>query len=200
MGPAAQCPSPPAPLCPDGGRDATMYSLIDVLKGGYIPHGPRAVLSALAAYVADRLSIALCSPPCSGDCCGVYLYCEPPRHCREAVAFAAGVDARKLRGLERVALASIEDVLYVVYRVREPRIRAYFRITDSGIVDVPPPCPTRLLSLMHELGGTSMPLRTATEIIAHELGVKMRDAREVLSSLAKRLCVLVENGYVMLLD
>lgn len=177
-----------------------MHSLLDVLNGGYIPYGSRLVLNALSAYVAERLGVSLCSPPCSMECCRVYLYCEPPLHCRDGVVFVAGVVARKLRGLQRVALANIDDIFYVVYRVREPKIRAYFRVSGSAVVEIPPPCPAGLLSVIRELGGNSMPVKTAVEIIAHHLSVKKGEAREILGSLAKRLCVFIENGYVMLLD
>jgi hypothetical protein len=88
---------------------------------------------------------------------------------------------------------------YVVVRAGRPFKRAYVLLEEGNVRETPPPCPKKLMMELKE-AGSELSTREAVDIISSRLGVSRREAREVLQSLAKRYCVVVENGRVMLFD
>ncbi len=186
-------------------RVLDLARLIEVLKGSYIAYGPRPVLLALACYVADKLSLPLfCSghyagcEPCRAGY-GVYALCIPPPGSRPV--FVAGVQGTRLRRfkLTRAVLASIG---YGLYAVRKGTLRAFFKYTGSRVEEAPAPCPKQLLEALAETAGPAgmLDLKDAVDVAASTLSVPRGEARRLLMSLAERMCIVVENGQVVLLE
>ncbi len=176
--------------------------IVEVVERGYLNRGPRLVLEQLARYVARSLGVEPCQD--SGECCPVHLWAPPERHCVSDVFFfaAAGpVPGYVARRLARLEVSQVAPGFYVVYRVKEPSRRAYFRVGAGGVVEAAAPCPASLLSLLSSAAEAGrLRVRDAVEVLASNLGLKRAEAREIVQGLAKRLCILVRDGYVVLLD
>ena len=169
--------------------------LLEILAGSYIASGPRPLLEALARRVAEGLGL----PICRGEqgCCGVHLYSPPPRNC--SPVFVAGVPGNALRRF-RLSRLEVSEVGAGIYLLRGRRGRVYVRLTPRGVETIEPPCPRGLLGELRELLGGEARIRDVVDVLAARLNGDRRAAREALEGLARKGCVEVRDGKVVIPD
>jgi|GEM_PF-4890800 len=179
--------------------------LLEVVERSYlVARRGDAAAEALARHIAQLLSAEPCSEEGpAGSCCRVYLWARPPRECLDSVFFVVveSPTPRFSGRLSRLVMEKLAPGLYVVYARSDPARRVYVRIREK-VEEVEPPCPRRLLEELAEHAdvGSSLPIRDAVDIVASMLGIGRGEARELIASLAKRLCLAVKNGRVYLLQ
>ncbi len=120
---------------------------------------------------------------------GVYLGCLPPG---SEPVFAAGVDGRRLRGLQRLEGRRLAPGVYALARVASGIVveRSYFTV-EHGLEVRPlePPCPRLLERVFELLGAREAREKEVVEALAAELGVGRGEARRLLLEWEGRLCV-----------
>ena len=72
------------------------------------------------------------------------------------------------------------------------------RLTPSGAEAVEPPCPHGLMEELRELLGAEARIRDVVDVLAARLEGDRRAAREALESLARKGCVEVHGGKVLI--
>ena len=163
--------------------------------------------AAVAASPQYRAALEALGVPHSGcgDAVGderlALLGCAPPP--RGLVVYAAGVDARRLRGLERLEARKLGPGIYAVAHVKAGAVlrRCYLAVSESGgLRFLEPPCPRRLLAEARELLGREASLRDFVDLVAAAMRVSRGEARRLVGEWATRLCVEARNGVVRLLD
>ncbi len=179
--------------CLEEGCAMLRDELLSVLAGSYIASGPRPLLEALARMVADGLGLPLCRG--EPGCCGVHLYLPPPRDC--SPVFVVGVPGNVLRRF-RLKKLEVIDIGAGIYLLRGRHGRAYVRLTPSGAEAVEPPCPHGLMEELRELLGAEARIRDVVDVLAARLEGDRRAAREALESLARKGCVEVHGGKVLI--